>query len=64
MLHWMQWHLDRARPRTRRCALLDHAAYLYRDGLDPVLGLDDGGDDGRRWALGWVIDACPRATAR
>jgi D-alanyl-D-alanine-carboxypeptidase/D-alanyl-D-alanine-endopeptidase len=34
--------------------LLDHAAYVYRDGLDPVFGVDE---SGRMDALGlgWII---------
>jgi D-alanyl-D-alanine-carboxypeptidase/D-alanyl-D-alanine-endopeptidase len=55
MLRWLRWHLDRFSPDDREMRLLDHAAYLYRDGLDPVSGVDDGGGDMDAMGLGWVV---------
>src|SRR5262249_53725191 len=52
---WMKWHLDRAADKDRDLRLLDHAAYLYRDGLVTVSGLDDGGTMDAM-GLGWVIN--------
>jgi D-alanyl-D-alanine-carboxypeptidase/D-alanyl-D-alanine-endopeptidase len=54
MMKWMNWHLDLSAAEDQEVRLLDHAAYLYRDGLDPVLGLDDGGPMDAM-GLGWVI---------
>jgi len=39
----------------RDLRLLDHAAYLYRDGLTSVVGLDDAGPMDAM-GLGWVIN--------
>lgn len=36
LLRWMQWHLDRLGTDGAETRMLDHAAYLVRDGLDPV----------------------------
>ena len=33
---------------------IDHAAYVYRDGLDPVAGLDEAGQMDAM-GLGWVV---------
>ena len=55
MARWMKWHLDRAAVADRDLRLLDHAAYLYRDGLSAVSGLDDGGPMDAM-GLGWVIN--------
>ncbi|HWM31796.1 MAG TPA: D-alanyl-D-alanine-carboxypeptidase/endopeptidase AmpH [Methyloceanibacter sp.] len=53
MLRWLRWHLgDDAKDFEMR--LLDHATYLQRDGLDPVIGLDEGGEMDAM-GLGWVI---------
>ena len=40
-------------PADAEWRAMDHAAWLYRDGLAPVAGLDDGGPMGAM-ALGWV----------
>jgi serine-type D-Ala-D-Ala carboxypeptidase/endopeptidase len=53
MLKWMAWHLDRDDAANAEWRAMDHAAWLYRDGLAPVAGLDDGGPMGAM-ALGWV----------
>jgi serine-type D-Ala-D-Ala carboxypeptidase/endopeptidase len=55
MARWMKWHLDRFAMTDRDLRLLDHAAYLYRDGLTAVSGLDDAGPMDAM-GLGWVIN--------
>jgi D-alanyl-D-alanine-carboxypeptidase/D-alanyl-D-alanine-endopeptidase len=55
MVRWMKWHLDRFATTDRELRLLDHAAYLYRDGLTAVSGLDDAGPMDAM-GLGWVIN--------
>jgi serine-type D-Ala-D-Ala carboxypeptidase/endopeptidase len=55
MARWMKWHLDRFATTDRELRLLDHAAYLYRDGLTVVSGLDDAGPMDAM-GLGWVIN--------
>jgi D-alanyl-D-alanine-carboxypeptidase/D-alanyl-D-alanine-endopeptidase len=55
MARWMKWHLDRFATADRDLRLLDHAAYLYRDGLTAVSGLDDAGPMDAM-GLGWVIN--------
>jgi D-alanyl-D-alanine-carboxypeptidase/D-alanyl-D-alanine-endopeptidase len=55
MARWMKWHLDRVATTDRDLRLLDHAAYLYRDGLSAVVGLDDAGPMDAM-GLGWVIN--------
>jgi serine-type D-Ala-D-Ala carboxypeptidase/endopeptidase len=52
---WMKWHLDRFATADRDLRLLDHAAYLYRDGLTAVAGLDEAGPMDAM-GLGWVIN--------
>lgn len=55
MLRWISWHVDNA-PSAAGAEerLVNHAAYLYRDGLKSVVGLDDGGPMDAM-SLGWVI---------
>ena len=55
MLKWMRWHLDRSRAEGAEMRAIDHAAWLYRDGLEVVSGLDDGGGEMDAMGLGWVI---------
>ena len=55
MARWMKWHLDRFATTDRDLRLLDHSAYLYRDGLTAVVGLDDAGPMDAM-GLGWVIN--------
>jgi D-alanyl-D-alanine-carboxypeptidase/D-alanyl-D-alanine-endopeptidase len=55
MARWMKWHLDRFATTDRELRLLDHAAYLYRDGLMSVVGLDEAGPMDAM-GLGWVIN--------
>ena len=56
ILRWLSWHLERFGSKDAEVRLLDHAAYLQRDGLKPVSGLDE---SGRMDAisLGWIIMA-------
>ncbi len=54
LLNWIGWHLDRFGNADAEMRLIDHAAYLYRDGLDAVVGLDDGGPMDAM-GLGWVV---------
>lgn len=53
MLRWLRWHLG-ADSKDFEMRLLDHAAYLDRDGLNPVFGMDEGGAMDAM-GLGWVI---------
>ena len=55
LMRWMNWHVDTT-PSTAdaELRLLNHAAFLYRDGLSSVVGLDDGGPMDAM-GLGWVI---------
>lgn len=57
MLRWLAWHLarDDAADGARRA--IDHAAWVRRDGLSPVFGLDEGGAPMAAMALGWVAMA-------
>jgi D-alanyl-D-alanine-carboxypeptidase/D-alanyl-D-alanine-endopeptidase len=54
ILRWLSWHLDRFASKEAEVRLLDHAAYLQRDGLNPVAGFDE---SGRMDAigLGWIV---------
>lgn len=56
MLKWLSWHLDRDNPADAEWRRLDHAAWVWRDGLSPVGGLDDGGAM-TAMSLGWVVVA-------
>jgi serine-type D-Ala-D-Ala carboxypeptidase/endopeptidase len=60
MLRWLAWHLDRFSTAGAEMRFLDHAAYLPRDGLSPVLGLDESGHMDAM-GLGWVV-MMPRGT--
>jgi D-alanyl-D-alanine-carboxypeptidase/D-alanyl-D-alanine-endopeptidase len=54
ILRWMAWHLDRRSTNQSEMRFLDQAAYVQRDGLSPVFGLDE---SGRMDAigLGWIV---------
>ncbi|MGD9659247.1 MAG: D-alanyl-D-alanine-carboxypeptidase/endopeptidase AmpH [Methylocystis sp.] len=54
ILRWLDWHLDRFEPKGAEVRLIDHAAYVSRDGLSPVLGLDESGHMDAM-GLGWII---------
>jgi D-alanyl-D-alanine-carboxypeptidase/D-alanyl-D-alanine-endopeptidase len=56
VLRWLAWHLDRFASDQAEVRLLDHAAYLPRDGLDPVYGLDESGRMDAM-GLGWIVMA-------
>src|SRR5262245_41146941 len=60
MLRWLAWHLDRFSANEAEMRFLDHAAYLPRDGLNPVFGLDESGHMDAM-GLGWVV-MMPRGT--
>jgi serine-type D-Ala-D-Ala carboxypeptidase/endopeptidase len=54
MTRWLRWHLDRFGEDGAEVRLLDHAAYLPRDGLETVLGMDESGHMDAM-GLGWVV---------
>jgi D-alanyl-D-alanine-carboxypeptidase/D-alanyl-D-alanine-endopeptidase len=54
LLRWLGWHLDRLGGAADR--VIDHAAYLWRDGLTSVVGMDESGHMDAM-GLGWVIMA-------
>jgi serine-type D-Ala-D-Ala carboxypeptidase/endopeptidase len=54
ILKWLNWHLDRFSADDAEMRLLDHAAYVQRDGLDPVYGFDESGQM-NAMSLGWVV---------
>src|SRR5262249_59855885 len=54
ILRWIAWHLDRSSTAQAEMRLLDHAAYVYRDGLNPVSGLDESGR-ADAIGLGWIV---------
>src|SRR5271167_2711577 len=56
LLAWLQWHLDRFPNERVAERLIDHAAYLWRDGLNAVFGMDESGHMDAM-GLGWVIMA-------
>ncbi len=56
ILRWLSWHLDRFGSKDADIRLLDHAAYLQRDGLNPVSGLDEAGRMDAL-SLGWIVMA-------
>jgi hypothetical protein len=43
ILHWLSWYLDRFALKDADVRFLDHTAYLQRDNLNPVSGLDEPG---------------------
>src|SRR5262249_38845211 len=56
MVRWLAWHLDRFSPQGAELRLLDHAAYVARDGLTPVSGFDESGHMDAM-GLGWIVMA-------
>lgn len=54
MLRWIKWNLDQTANDLSELRLVTQAAYLYRDGLNSIVGLDDAGQMGAM-GLGWVI---------
>src|SRR5215211_6559942 len=51
VLRWLSWHLDRFASKDAEVRLLDHAAYLQRDGLNPVSAASCARDTGEYNAL-------------
>jgi D-alanyl-D-alanine-carboxypeptidase/D-alanyl-D-alanine-endopeptidase len=56
LLAWLKWHLDRLSNQRASERLIDHAAYLWRDGLNAVFGMDESGHMDAM-GLAWVIMA-------
>jgi D-alanyl-D-alanine-carboxypeptidase/D-alanyl-D-alanine-endopeptidase len=54
MVRWLKWHVDRFAAKDADMRLLDHRAYLNRDGLDPVFGLGEAGHMDEM-GLAWVV---------
>ncbi|MBB4121705.1 D-alanyl-D-alanine-carboxypeptidase/endopeptidase AmpH [Martelella radicis] len=54
MLQYLRWNLDRFGENDAEARALSHAAWLIRDGLDPVYGMDESGHM-NAMGLGWVI---------
>lgn len=54
MLRFIQWNLDQNGDALRELRQITQAAHVYRDGLESILGMDDGGQMGAM-GLGWVI---------
>lgn len=54
MVRWLKWHLDQFGRDGAEMRTLDHAAYIVRDGLNPVSGLDESGHMDAM-GLGWVM---------
>lgn len=54
ILRWLGWHMDRVSTENAEMRLLDHAAYVFRDELSPVLGFDESGHMDAV-GLGWII---------
>ena len=54
ILRWLAWHLDRFSPQASELRLIDHAAYVPRDGLNPVSGFAEAGQMDAT-GLGWVV---------
>ena len=54
ILRWLQWHLDRLSNERPAERVIDHAAYLWRDGLNSVVGMDESGHMDAI-GLAWVI---------
>lgn len=54
ILKWLQWHSDRSSNDEAEMRLINHAAYVWRDGLDTVYGFDESGEMDAM-SLGWVV---------
>ena len=55
-MRWLAWHLDRFGNERADERLIDRAAYLWRDGLQSVVGLDESGHMDAM-GLAWVVMA-------
>eukprot|EP00762_Andalucia_godoyi_P008640 ANDGO_04600.mRNA.1 D-alanyl-D-alanine- carboxypeptidase/endopeptidase AmpH len=54
ILKWLQWHLNGTLQSYGSSRIVDHAAYLFRNGLDPVVGVDESGHMDAM-GLAWVV---------
>ena len=54
MLRFIAWSVDRNGDELRALRQLSQAAHVWRDGLDMVYGVEDGGPMGAM-GLGWSI---------
>ena len=54
MLKWLDWHMRQPSPEDAETLLIDHAAYVYRDGLRPAYGFDESGRMDAM-GLGWIV---------
>ncbi|POF30485.1 D-alanyl-D-alanine-carboxypeptidase/endopeptidase AmpH [Roseibium marinum] len=54
MLRYLEWNLDRFGGEGMEARAISHAAWVMRDGMDPVYGLDESGHM-NAMGLGWVI---------
>jgi D-alanyl-D-alanine-carboxypeptidase/D-alanyl-D-alanine-endopeptidase len=54
ILKWLGWHMDRFATTDAEMRRLDHAAYVFRDQLSPVLGYDESGHMDAV-GLGWIV---------
>ena len=55
MLKWIAWNVDRDGDKMRELRRVSQAAYLYRDGLDSIVGIDDAGPMAAMTLGGWVV---------
>ena len=54
LLRFIKWNLDTSANDMSELRLITHSAFLYRDGLKSVVGIDDASPMGAM-GLGWVI---------
>lgn len=54
LLRWMAWHMNDEDQEGAEVRLIDQAAYLPRNGLDSVFGMDESGHMDAM-GLGWVV---------
>ena len=54
IVQYLRWNLDRFGTDDAEMRAISHAAWLMRDGLDPVIGMDESGHMDAM-GLGWVI---------
>ncbi|MBN15636.1 MAG: D-alanyl-D-alanine-carboxypeptidase/endopeptidase AmpH [Pelagibacterium sp.] len=54
MVEYLSWNLDRFGEEGTEARSISHAAWVMRDGLDPVFGMDESGQMDAM-GLGWVI---------
>jgi D-alanyl-D-alanine-carboxypeptidase/D-alanyl-D-alanine-endopeptidase len=54
ILKWLGWHMDQLSGPEAEARLIDHAAYVFRDEISPVLGYDESGHMDAV-GLGWII---------